>query len=93
MPGAFIDDVHIFKCGKRPDGTAIMCSEILFDVKVPFPIPENAPNETGWQEPGQEDVHIPLAALIQALRSQGVPVTFDEDEWERIRAARAEPSR
>lgn len=89
MPGDFIDEVHIFQCGTRPDGSAIMCSEVLFNVKVPFPVAEDAAQESGWREAGADDVHFPFAALIRTMREHGVPVSFDEAEWERRRRAGA----
>ena len=90
MPGDFIDEVHIFQCGTRPDGTAIMCSEVLFGVKIPFMLPENAPNELGWQEAGKNDVHLSLAALVETMKNHGITMSLDEKELERLREARSQ---
>jgi hypothetical protein len=83
MPGKFIDEVHIFQCGTHSDGSAIMCSEITF-AKVPFTLPADAPNEVGWQEAGMNDVHLPLASLIETMQRYGITVSYDEQELERL---------
>jgi hypothetical protein len=78
MPGDFIEEVLIFQCGTRPDGTAIMCSEIGW-AKVPFEtLSENSPN-VGWTPPDGTDIHIPLERLALALRKFGVELSYDKD--------------
>ena len=85
MPGEFIDDVHIFKCGTHPDGSAIMCSEIS-KMRIPFTIAASAdPRAVGLQEAGGTDIHIPLDNLLAALAR-----SFTEEEMtRRFRAAQA----
>ena len=84
MPGEFIDTVHIYQCGTHPDGTAIMCSEILIqDFKIPFPLPKNSPYEVGWQEPHKNDVQMPLAALVETMKGLGITMSYDLGELER----------
>ncbi|GAA3346879.1 hypothetical protein GCM10020358_59580 [Amorphoplanes nipponensis] len=90
MPGDFIDEVRIFQCGTRPDGTAIMCSEVHFGVKIPFTLPGDSLNESGWQEAGKKDVHLSLASLVQVMRNHGITVNLDEKELERLREAHSQ---
>lgn len=95
MPGKFIDEVHIYQCGTHSDGTAIMCSEILKDVKIPFLLSEDAPESgelseedmaavgLGWQEEGSTDVHLSLPGLVRALEPYGITVSYDEEDLAR----------
>jgi hypothetical protein len=95
MPGKFIDDVRIYKCGTHADGTAIMCTEILHDVKVPFLLSGDAPESDdlseddlaaiglGWQEEGSTDVHLSLPGLVEALKPYGITVSYDEEDLAR----------
>lgn len=81
MPGEFIDDVRIFQCGQRPDGTAIMCSEIT-QTRIPFGTLKEDPSEDalslGWREAGSTDIHVPLERLVAALQRFGITVSYDE---------------
>ncbi len=85
MPGQFIDDVHMYQCGTHTDGTAIMCSEITFGLKIPFVLPQFRIDEIGWREAGKDDVHIPLELLIAMLKRYGMTVSYDEEELQRKR--------
>jgi hypothetical protein len=81
MPGKFIQEVHIYKCGQQANGTAIMCSEIGW-AKIPFPEMEDAssgdPSTMGWQDAGEHDVNVPLTRLVASLKQLGITVSFDE---------------
>jgi hypothetical protein len=95
MPGKFIEEVHIYRCGTRPDGTAIMCSKIGY-AKIPFLLSEDegepggeseqnaaAVKGVGWQARGEYDVHLSLPDLVVALKAQGITVSYDEQELAR----------
>lgn len=99
MPGKFIEEVRIYKCGQHADGTAIMCSEIGY-AKIPFMLAEDPsesddgsgsdhasesgkPLSLGWQQAGYTDVHIPLARLVTALKRFGITVSYDEEDLTR----------
>lgn len=85
MPGEYIQDVHIYKCGTNSDGTAIMCSEIGW-AKVQIgtlePFSSDDPARIGWQDPGQNDVYIPLTSMIRSLEQLGLKVSYDPDDLE-----------
>ena len=67
MPGEFIDEVHIFKCGETADGGAIMCSEIT-QTRIPFTLPTSADSRAlGLQEADDDFIRIPLDNLVAAL--------------------------
>ncbi|ADB50510.1 hypothetical protein [Conexibacter woesei] len=93
MPGKFIEEVHIYRCGTHTDGSAIMCSEIGY-AKVPFTLPEDAPAPrdpsedyttvpVGWQEAGSTDVHLSLPELVVAMKAFGITVSYDEEDLAR----------
>lgn len=98
MPGKFIDEVVIYRCGKHTDGTAIMCSRIGY-AKIPFLLSEDvagpggeAASQTasatarkgvGWQVEGEAEVHLSLTDLVAALEAYGITVTVDEEALER----------
>ncbi|WP_433518827.1 hypothetical protein ACQP2T_26970 [Nonomuraea sp. CA-143628] len=85
MPGDFIQEVRIYKCGTTSDGGAIMCSEIGW-AKVPFMVmsadSDNGSN-LGWQEVGHTDIHIPLKKLVSVMKQHGIDVRYDEEELAR----------
>ena len=73
MPGEFIKEVHIFKCGSTSDGGAIMCSEIT-ETWVPFFLEATAdPRALGVQAANTTDIRFPLANLFSALEVSGLP--------------------
>jgi hypothetical protein len=81
MPGLFTDDVHIYQCGTRPDGTAIYCSEVLIGtLKIPFPLESEDASSVGWREVDKTDIHIPLTRLVEVMKKLGITVTYDEDK-------------
>src|ERR1043166_8399320 len=92
MPGKFIDDVRIYRCGTHSDGTAIMCSEIIKDVKIPFLLAGDAPESgdlseddiaavgLGWQEEGSADCHISLPGLVGARKPYGITVSYNRED-------------
>jgi hypothetical protein len=96
MPGKFIDEVRIYQCGTHADGTAIMCSEIIKDVKIPFLLAEDAPESgdlsedlsdddiaavgLGWKEEGSADVHLSLPGLVEALKPYGITVSYNRED-------------
>lgn len=83
MPGEFIDEVHIYKCGERPDGSAIFCSELTY-AKIPFGSFESEDSSSlGWQQADYTDIHIPLTRLVTAMKQFGITVSYDEDELAR----------
>ncbi|MFD5415787.1 hypothetical protein [Streptomyces nojiriensis] len=92
MPGKFIDEVLIYRCGSNPDGSAIMCSKIGY-AKVPFFLheaPQTEGTPVGWQEAGNTEIHIPLAKFTEAMKEFGITVDYDEDELERRLGPRPE---
>lgn len=99
MPGKFVEDVRIYRCGPHTDGTPIMCSEIGW-AKVPFLVAQDATESNnaceldhefdradgmaiGWQDPDYSDIHVPLSRLASALRRLGITVSYDHDELTR----------
>jgi hypothetical protein len=90
MPGDFIQEVLIYRCGTQPDGTAIMCSDIHW-AKDLFPESgfaegviksEDSPS-LGWQHADDTAIHIPLKRLVAAMKEVGITVSYDEDELAR----------
>ena len=79
MPGKFVDVVVIYKCGLRPDGTAIMCTRFEVD-KAPFVLAASEELPGGWKLPGEEEVHIPLSSLITEMGKVGISVAYDPEQ-------------
>jgi hypothetical protein len=79
MPGDFIQEVHIFRCGTHSDGSAIFCSEIGW-VKDLFPAALKAEDSSrvGWQQADDTDIHISLTRLVEAMKQAGITVSYDE---------------
>lgn len=85
MPGEFIEEVTIYRCGTNPDGSAIFCTRFGW-AKVPFFLTESEDSSSvGWQEYGVTDtIHIPLKRLIATMKKFGITVSYDEEELARL---------